>query len=220
MEYAIATQRLPPAAVGLIVAAFSVAVNPHGMVAVLPFLAGAKPLLHLVRRRAGRFAWSPVLAPITAAVLVVLVASFSDQTWRTVSDATAVRSEIGPSQSWYQELSRYTLLFGQSPDGSLTPPPATELDTTAPFRHRCGAGQGWSSPDAGGPGPRCPEETRTRPPGRTASNVETAPALPLDRQPRCGLSSSQPVRTAPKSPGAVRRGSRSGGAGRFRSIRR
>ncbi|MCA1189793.1 arabinosyltransferase domain-containing protein [Saccharopolyspora sp. 6T] len=120
VEYAVATRRLAPAALGLIVAAFSVAVNPHGMVAVLPFLAAAKPLLHLVRDRAERFGWVAVLSPVAAAGLVVLVASFGDQSLQTVADATAVRSEIGPSQAWYQELSRYELLFGMSPDGSLT----------------------------------------------------------------------------------------------------
>ncbi|WP_295146583.1 arabinosyltransferase domain-containing protein [Saccharopolyspora sp.] len=120
VEYAVAARQLAPAAFGLIIAAFSVAVNPHGMVAVLPFLAAAKPLLLMVRSRAQRFGWTPVLAPIAAAGLVVLVAAFSDQTWRTVLDATQVRTDIGPSQSWYEELGRYTLLFGQSPDGSLT----------------------------------------------------------------------------------------------------
>ena len=120
VEYSVATRRLAPAAVGLIFAAFAVGVNPHGMVAALPFLAAAKPLLHLVRRRAERFGWFAVLGPIAAAGLVVLVAAFSDQALRTVLDATDVRTDIGPSQSWYQELGRYTLLFGQSPDGSLT----------------------------------------------------------------------------------------------------
>lgn len=120
VEYAVATRRLAPAAIGLIGAAFSVGVNPHGMVAVLPFLAAAKPLWHLVRRRADQVGLSAVLAPIGAAGLVVLVAAFSDQTWMSVADATSVRSQIGPSQGWYEELSRYTMLFGQSVDGSLT----------------------------------------------------------------------------------------------------
>ncbi|WP_412809327.1 arabinosyltransferase domain-containing protein [Saccharopolyspora sp. MS10] len=120
VERALATERLAPAAIGLIIAAFSVGVNPHGMVAVLPFLAAAKPLLHLVRRRAERFGWIAVLAPIAASGLVLLVAAFSDQTFQAVKDATEVRTDIGPSQSWYEELSRYALLFGLSPDGSLT----------------------------------------------------------------------------------------------------
>ncbi|WP_235879000.1 arabinosyltransferase domain-containing protein [Saccharopolyspora karakumensis] len=119
-ESAIATRRLTPLAFGLIVAAFSVAVNPHGTVAALPFLAGAKPLLQLVGPRAEQFGWPAVLATIAAPGLVVLAAAFGDQTLGSVADATAVRTDIGPSQSWYQELSRYTLLFGQTADGSLT----------------------------------------------------------------------------------------------------
>ncbi|MCX2729350.1 arabinosyltransferase domain-containing protein [Saccharopolyspora sp. NFXS83] len=120
VEYAVATRRLAPAALGLLTAAFAVGVNPHGMVAALPFLAAAKPLLLLVRRRAARFGWSAVLAPIAASGVLVLVAAFSDQPWQAVADSAEVRSEIGPSQSWFEELSRYALLFGMSPDGSLT----------------------------------------------------------------------------------------------------
>ncbi|QUH01895.1 arabinosyltransferase domain-containing protein [Saccharopolyspora erythraea] len=120
VENAVATRRLAPAALGLIAAALSVAVNPHGMVAALPFIASAKPLVHLLRRRADRFGWAAVLAPVAAAGLVILTVAFSDQTWGSVRDATAVRADIGPSQTWYEELSRYALLFSQSPDGSLT----------------------------------------------------------------------------------------------------
>ncbi|WP_246025566.1 arabinosyltransferase domain-containing protein [Saccharopolyspora antimicrobica] len=120
VENAVATRRLAPAALGLIAAALSVAVNPHGVVAVLPFVAAAKPLLKLLRHRAEQFGWATVLAPISATGLAILVVSFADQTWGSVADATSVRSAIGPSQTWYQELSRYTLLFSQSPDGSLT----------------------------------------------------------------------------------------------------
>ena len=82
VEYAVATHRLAPAALGLLTAAFAVGVNPHGMVAALPFLAAAKPLLLLVRRRAARFGWTAVLAPIAASGVLVLVAAFSDQPWQ------------------------------------------------------------------------------------------------------------------------------------------
>ncbi|GAA4826865.1 arabinosyltransferase [Saccharopolyspora rosea] len=119
-ERSVATRQLLPAALGLIAAALAVAVNPHGMVAVLPLVAAAKPLLKLVQRRAEQVGWTAVLAPIAAAGAVILTVAFSDQTWATVADATAVRTDIGPSQTWYEELSRYALLFSQSPDGSLT----------------------------------------------------------------------------------------------------
>ncbi|MEV5537509.1 arabinosyltransferase domain-containing protein [Saccharopolyspora shandongensis] len=120
VERAVATSRLMPAALGLVVAALSVGANPHGMVSVLPFVAALKPLFRLIRKRAQEFGWLPVLAPIAASGFVILTLVFSDQTWQSVMDATKLRTELGPSQSWYEELSRYNLLFSQTPDGSLT----------------------------------------------------------------------------------------------------
>ncbi|GAA4840875.1 arabinosyltransferase domain-containing protein [Saccharopolyspora rosea] len=120
VERAVATGRLMPAALGLVVAALSVGANPHGLVSVLPYIAALKPLYRLVRKRAQEFGWLPVLAPISAAGFVILTLVFSDQTWQSVMDATKLRTEIGPSQSWYEELSRYNLLFSPTPDGSMT----------------------------------------------------------------------------------------------------
>ncbi|GAA2333751.1 arabinosyltransferase domain-containing protein [Saccharopolyspora halophila] len=120
VERAVATNRLMPAALGLVVAALSVGANPHGLVSVLPFIAALKPLFRLVQKRANEFGWVPVLAPIAASGFVILTLVFSDQTWQSVMDATKLRTEIGPSQSWYEELSRYSLLFSQTPDGSMT----------------------------------------------------------------------------------------------------
>ncbi|MGW1682344.1 arabinosyltransferase domain-containing protein [Saccharopolyspora sp. NPDC002376] len=120
VERALATRRLVPAALGLVAAALAVATNPHGVVAVLPFIAALKPLLRLLIERARQFGWVPVLAPVAACSLVILTVAFADQTLQSTMDATKLRTEIGPSLKWYEELSRYTLLFSQVPDGSLT----------------------------------------------------------------------------------------------------
>ncbi|CAL99550.1 arabinosyltransferase C [Saccharopolyspora erythraea NRRL 2338] len=120
VERAVATGRLMPAALGLVVAALAVGANPHGLVAVLPYIAALKPLLQIVRKRAREFGWVPVLAPIAASGFVILTVVFSDQTLQSVLDATDLRTDLGPSQDWYQELSRYNLLFSQTPDGSMT----------------------------------------------------------------------------------------------------
>ncbi|MEV4647651.1 arabinosyltransferase domain-containing protein [Saccharopolyspora sp. NPDC049357] len=120
VERAVATDRLMPAALGLVVAALSVGANPHGMVSVLPFVAALKPLFRLVRKRALEFGWLPVLAPIASSGFVILTLVFADQTWQSVMDATDLRTDIGPSQSWYEELSRYNLLFSPTADGSMT----------------------------------------------------------------------------------------------------
>jgi arabinosyltransferase C len=119
VERALATKRLLPAAVGLVGAALAVGANPHGLVAVLPYVAALKPLVRLVRQRARQFGWVPVLAPISACGFVILTAVFSDQTWQAVADATKFRTMIGPSDHWYQEINRYNSLFSQTPDGSL-----------------------------------------------------------------------------------------------------
>ncbi len=120
VERAVATRRLMPAAVGLVGAALALGANPHGLVAVLPYVAALKPLIRLVRLRIQEFGWLPVLAPIAASGFVILNLVFWDQTWKAVLEATKLRSDIGPSHSWYEEFQRYSLLFSQSADGSLT----------------------------------------------------------------------------------------------------
>ena len=119
VEHTVATGRLTPAAVGLTGAALAVGANPHGLVAVLPYIAAAKPLVRLVRMRAREFGWVPVLAPIAASGLVILTVVFWDQTWTSVREATALRTDLGPREHWYQELDRYNLLFSPTIDGSL-----------------------------------------------------------------------------------------------------
>ncbi|WP_249124147.1 arabinosyltransferase domain-containing protein [Saccharopolyspora erythraea] len=119
VERAVATRRLMPAALGLVVAALAVGAGPTGLVAVLPYVAAIKPLFRLVRSRARQFGWLPVLAPIATCGFVIMVVVFSDQTWQAVMDATDLRQELGPNDHWYQELNRYNLLFAPTPDGSL-----------------------------------------------------------------------------------------------------
>ncbi|RRO20381.1 arabinosyltransferase [Saccharopolyspora rhizosphaerae] len=120
VERAVATERLTPAALGLLAAALGLGANPHGMVAVLPFLVGAKPLLRLLSQRIRANGALPVLAPIGAAGLVILVGVFFDQTWQSVMDSIDLKTEMGPNDSWYEELGRYEKLFDKWPDGSLT----------------------------------------------------------------------------------------------------
>ncbi len=120
VERAVATRRMLPAGVGLVLAAMSVGVNPHGLMAVLPFVVALKPLLKLVRRFAHRFGWMPVLATIAACGFAVLNLLFWDQTWAGAIDATKIRSEIGPSQKWYEELARYQMLFTPDSNGAMT----------------------------------------------------------------------------------------------------
>lgn len=123
VERAVATRRLLSAGAGLLVAGLTVAATPTGVIAVVPFLVSARPLLAMARERAatgGRAVtgWLPVLAPLLAAGLITLIVAFADQTLAAVIEATAVRTAIGPNLSWYEEPTRYWQLFGAG-GGSL-----------------------------------------------------------------------------------------------------
>ncbi|RSM77934.1 arabinosyltransferase [Amycolatopsis sp. WAC 01375] len=119
VERALVTRRLLPLALGLTAAGFTLAATPTGLIAVAPFLVAARPLFKLVRQRAEN-GWLPVLAPVLAAGLLVLVVVFADQTFATVQEATRIRTQVGPNLSWFQELARYQLLFESLPDGSVS----------------------------------------------------------------------------------------------------
>ncbi|MFN2495426.1 MAG: arabinosyltransferase domain-containing protein [Pseudonocardiaceae bacterium] len=120
VERAVATRRVAPLALGLLVAAFTVAASPTGFIAIAPFLVAMRPTLQVLRRHAGESGWPAVLAPILGAGLLVLVVIFADQTLQGVLEATRIRANIGPNLSWFEEPARYALLFSQLPDGSLT----------------------------------------------------------------------------------------------------
>ncbi|MGW3473468.1 arabinosyltransferase domain-containing protein [Saccharopolyspora sp. NPDC000995] len=120
VERAVATRRLTPAALGLVAAALGLGANPHGMVALLPFVVAAKPLLQMLWQRVRERGALPVLAPVAAAGLVIVVGVFFDQTLQSVLDSVALKTKFGPNEQWYEELSRYDRLFGPWPDGSLT----------------------------------------------------------------------------------------------------
>ena len=120
VERALVTRRLLPLCLGLVAAAFALAATPTALIAVAPFLVAARPLVQLLRARVREAGWTAVLAPIAAAGLIVLVVVFVDQTFATVAEATRLRGTVGPSEPWYNELSRYQLLFSDNADGSLT----------------------------------------------------------------------------------------------------
>ncbi|MDQ4020074.1 MAG: arabinosyltransferase domain-containing protein [Actinomycetota bacterium] len=119
VERAVATRRVTPIAVGLLAVAFTVTATPTGLIAVAPFLVGARPLLRLLRRHADASGWGSVLAPIVGSGLLVLAVIFVDQTWAGVLEAIRLRTTLGPSLSWYEEPTRYQALFTPSPDGAL-----------------------------------------------------------------------------------------------------
>lgn len=132
MERAIATRRLLPAALGVIVAALSLAAGPTGLMAVAALLAALSGLVRIVIHRlpalgaakgASRSqitgAVLAQIAPFLAAGTAVLVFVFADQTLASVIEAVKVRGNIGPAMSWYDEPFRYTALLEQTVDGAF-----------------------------------------------------------------------------------------------------
>ncbi|AWB83152.1 arabinosyltransferase domain-containing protein [Corynebacterium liangguodongii] len=119
-ERAIATERLFPAAVGTILAAFTLACGPTGLAAVGVFLISLPALFAIMERRLPHAPRLAFIAPFLAAGFAVMLAVFHDQTLATVLEATSVRSKVGPALDWYSEWVRYGTLFDQTVDGSMT----------------------------------------------------------------------------------------------------
>ncbi|MGA9871606.1 MAG: arabinosyltransferase domain-containing protein [Rhodococcus sp. (in: high G+C Gram-positive bacteria)] len=120
IERAIATGRLLPAAFALIIAAFSLAAGPTGLICIAALLAGARPLVQIVVRRAKLVGFAGLVAPLLASGTAVLMAIFADQTLASVLEATRVRSAVGPNVAWFDERIRWDSLMMITPDGSLS----------------------------------------------------------------------------------------------------
>ena len=120
IERAIISGRMTPAALAILTAAFTLGIQPTGLIAVAALLAGGRPILRILVRRHRIVGTWPLVAPLLAAGTVVLTVVFADQTLATVLEATRIRTAIGPSQEWYTENLRYYYLILPTVDGSLS----------------------------------------------------------------------------------------------------
>jgi arabinosyltransferase B len=120
IERSMRYSRLTPAALAVITAAFTLGVQPTGLIAVAALVAGGRPILRILVHRHRLVGTWPLVAPLLAAGSVVLTVVFADQTLSTVLEATRIRSAIGPSQAWYTENLRYYYLILPTVDGSLS----------------------------------------------------------------------------------------------------
>ncbi|MHA7649899.1 arabinosyltransferase domain-containing protein, partial [Mycobacterium sp. ML4] len=120
IERSMRYSRLTPAALAIITAAFTLGVQPTGLIAVAALVAGGRPILRILVKRRRMVGTLPLLSPMLAAGTVILTVVFADQTLSTVLEATRVRSKIGPSQAWYTENLRYYYLILPTVDGSLS----------------------------------------------------------------------------------------------------
>ncbi|MEV0355988.1 arabinosyltransferase domain-containing protein [Nocardia sp. NPDC050697] len=124
IERAVATGRLLPAAIAILIAAFTLAAAPTGLMCVAALLAGIRPMVRIAvrtRRRLGGSlaATAALLAPIAASGLLVLTVVYSDQTFAGIQEANRVRQATGPNLAWYEDYLRYYYLFVETVDGSL-----------------------------------------------------------------------------------------------------
>ncbi|GAC70932.1 arabinosyltransferase domain-containing protein [Gordonia soli] len=124
VERSIATGRMLPAAVACLIGAFSLAAGPTGLLAVAALIAGARPMILALIKRArvlggDRWSYLALLAPILAAGTFVIFVVFSNLTLRSFVEASQMKSALGPSMHWYNEISRYSSLFAYSADGSI-----------------------------------------------------------------------------------------------------
>jgi arabinosyltransferase B len=120
IERAIASGRLTPAALAIVAAAFTLGIQPTGLIAVAALLAGGRPILRIIMRRRKVVGTWPLIAPMLAAGTVILTVVFADQTLANVMEATRIRTAIGPSQAWFTENLRYYYLILPTVDGSLS----------------------------------------------------------------------------------------------------
>ncbi|WP_424809770.1 arabinosyltransferase domain-containing protein [Rhodococcus sp. 27YEA15] len=119
IERAIATGRLLPAGLAVLLAAFSLAAGPSGLIAIGALIAGARPIVKILIARGKRVGFFSQIMPVLAAGSLVLVAVFVDQTLAGVLESTRVRTAIGPNVPWFEERLRWDALMTISPDGSL-----------------------------------------------------------------------------------------------------
>lgn len=119
IERAVTSGRLTPAALAITTAAFTLGIQPTGLIAVAALVAGGRPILRILMRRRALVGTLPLLAPLLAAGTVILAVVFADQTLSTVLEATRIRTAIGPSQEWYTENLRYYYLILPTTDGAI-----------------------------------------------------------------------------------------------------
>jgi arabinosyltransferase A len=121
VEKAIATKRLVPAALAIVVALLSATLAPQGLVAVAALLTGSREIVRIIaRRRPVDGALAPIAALLASASLIFVVV-FRDQTVANVAESARIKYVVGPTIAWYQEFLRYYFLtVEKNVDGSLS----------------------------------------------------------------------------------------------------
>ncbi|MGC4933192.1 arabinosyltransferase domain-containing protein [Gordonia sp. DT30] len=119
VERSVATGRLFPLTLGIVVAAFTLTVHPAGAIAALVLVAALRPIIKRLRIRIRRDGWLPVLTPIVASGLLVLYEIFADQPLASILEGIKVQGIVGPTNKWWTEAMRYYILQNPTTDGSI-----------------------------------------------------------------------------------------------------
>ncbi|MEG8177924.1 arabinosyltransferase [Nocardia terpenica] len=136
VERSIATHRLLPYAIAILIAAFSFTAAPSGLICVAPLLAGLRSAVRFGTERARDLigtansgekislrAWiggfGPLVAPLVAAGFLVLAYAFAVQPLSAMFEMSRVHKIVGPSDPWYNEYLSYQWLFMPTADGSI-----------------------------------------------------------------------------------------------------
>ena len=110
VEITVASRRLAPTALAIVVAVFSVTLAPQGLVAVAPLLVGSRAVARIIGRRRSSDGLLAPIAALAAALSVFFVVVFRDQTLATVAESIRIKYVVGPTVSWYQDFLRYYFL--------------------------------------------------------------------------------------------------------------
>ncbi|NMM83334.1 arabinosyltransferase [Rhodococcus sp. SRB_17] len=119
VERAIATRRLLPLAVAILIAGFTLTAGPSGLICFAALIAGIRPIMRIIIERARTTGYIAAVGPLLAAGLSILIPAFGDQSLATVIEMQRVHS-ISPNAPWFDEYLRYQYLLNISVDGSLT----------------------------------------------------------------------------------------------------
>ena len=119
VERGVATSRVLPVAIAIIIGALTLFSGPTGIAAVGALLVAVGPLKTIVASHTSRFGYLALLAPVLAACTVTIILIFRDQTFAAEIQASTFKSVVGPSLSWFDEHTRYERLFMATPDGSI-----------------------------------------------------------------------------------------------------
>ncbi|KKB98792.1 arabinosyltransferase domain-containing protein [Mycolicibacter arupensis] len=121
VERTIATRRLVPTALAILVAVFTVTLAPHGLIALAPLLTGSRAIETVIRRRRAVDGLAAPLAVLAAAASVLAVVVCRSQSLAAVAESARIKYVVGPTIAWYQEFLRYYFLtVEENVDASLT----------------------------------------------------------------------------------------------------